>query len=82
MLRTEASFLPDASCRLTDPFERTECTWSSMAAWASDWISEWRADEWGAAKEFLQVACDDAVPGVVDGLVVLAEAADGDDDLI
>jgi hypothetical protein len=82
VIRTEASFLPDDSCRLTDPFERTERTWSSVAAWASDWISEWRADEWGDAKEFLAVACDDAVPGVVGALVALAEAADGDNDLI
>lgn len=85
MFGTEASFLPDGSCRLTDALERTERTWASVSAWASDWFSEWRAGEHGEASDFLDAACDDAVPGVVDALVVLAEAAeaaDGDAELI
>ena len=82
MIRTEATFLEDGSCRLTDPFEGTEHTWPTVSAWASAWIAEWRADEMGDAKDFLFEACDDAVPGVVDALVTLAEAADGNDDLI
>ena len=53
-----------------------------MTAWSSDWLSEWRAGELGAAAEFLETACEDAVPGVVDALVALAEqassAVDGD----
>lgn len=82
MIRTEATFLEDGSCRLTDPFERTERTWPSVAAWASDWITEWRADDFGNSHEFLQAAIDDAVSGVATALVELAEAAGEDDELL
>jgi hypothetical protein len=75
---SEANFRPDGSCHLTDAIEGTEVTWPSVAAWASDWISEWRTGEYGEASDFIREACDDAVPGVVDALIVLAEAADGD----
>jgi hypothetical protein len=79
---SQASFRPDGSCLLTDDFEGTQRTWSSVSAWGCDWFAEWRAGEHGEASEFASVACDDAVPGVVGALVVLAEAAEGDADLI
>jgi hypothetical protein len=79
---SEASFGPDGSCHLIYPIEGTEVRWPSVAAWASDWISEWRTGEYGEANDFIHEACDDAVPGVVDALVVLAEAVDGDADVL
>jgi hypothetical protein len=82
---SEASFLADGSCRFRDAFEGTERTWPTVAAWASEWLSEKQAGEYEGASEFLEAACDDAVPGVVHALVVLAEqaaSADGGADLI
>jgi len=79
---SEASFRPDGSCRLTDAVERTELSWASVDGWAADWFAEWRSGEHGQACDFIQAACDDAVPGVVDALIVLAEAAGGDADLL
>lgn len=78
----ETTFWPDGSCHLVDELEGTQRTWPSVAAWASDWFSEWRTGEHGEASELIGAACDDAAPGVVGALVVLAEAADGDADLI
>ncbi|NEN51854.1 hypothetical protein G3R41_13065 [Modestobacter muralis] len=79
---TEAFFDPDGSCRLIDRFERTEIRWPSVEAWAADWATEWRSHEWGGATDFMHVACDDRTPGVVEALVVLAESAAGDADLL
>jgi hypothetical protein len=62
-----------------DAVEGTEFTWVSVEAWAADWFSEWGAGDRGEACEFIHVACDEAVPGVVDALIVLAEIADGDE---
>lgn len=50
--------------------------------WAADWFAEWRSGERGEACEFIQAACDDAIPGVVDALIVLADAAEGDAELL
>jgi hypothetical protein len=76
-----ASFRPDGSCRLTDEIDGTEIVWESVARWAVDWFAEWRAKDHGDACDFIGAACDDAVAGVVDALVVLAETAVGDDEL-
>jgi hypothetical protein len=82
VLVTEAFFDPDGSCRLVDRFERTEVRWPSVAAWASDWAAEWRSQDWADASDFLNEACDEMTPGVVDALVVLAESIGEDDDLL
>jgi hypothetical protein len=78
----EASFRPDCSCRLTDAIKGTESSWASVEGWAADWFAEWRSGEHDEACEFIQAACGDAVPGVVDALIVLAETAGGDPDLL
>jgi len=75
----EAAFLPDGSCRWT---EDTEIIWGSVREWALDWFAEWRGGEYGNACEFMRAACENAIPGVVDALIVLAETADGDADLL
>ena len=53
----------------------------SVERWAADWFAEWRAEDHGDASDFIQSACKDAVPGVVGALIVLAEAAGGDEEL-
>ena len=79
---SKASFRPDGSCRLVDEIDGTEVTWASVSRWADDWFEDRHdGDEVSDASAFVNVACDDAVPGVVDALVVLAEAA-GDDDAL
>jgi hypothetical protein len=82
MFGSEVSFRPDGSCGVADVVEGTEVSWPSVAAWAADWFSEWRAGEHGGACVFIQVACVDAVQGVVDALTVLAETAGGDAELL
>jgi len=82
---TQAIFLTDGSCRLIDRSEggrELKVTWPSVYDWASDWLLEWRTEEYGEASDFIVAACDDAVSGVVGALVVLAEAADGDADML
>ena len=66
---------------MTDEIDGTEMVWASVAVWAGEWLTEWRANEHGDACDFIGTACDDAVAGVVDALVVLAETADGDEEL-
>ncbi|CCH90142.1 protein of unknown function [Modestobacter italicus] len=82
MFESEATFRPDGSCLLVDVLAGTQRTWPSVTAWAADWFAEWRAGEHGDASDFAGVACDAAAPGVVGALVVLADAAEGDADLI
>jgi hypothetical protein len=67
---------------LTDEIEGTEIIWESVERWAAEWFAEWRASEHGDACDFISTACQDAVAGVVDALVVLAETAGGDEDLL
>ena len=45
-------------------------------------LREWKANEHGDASEFIHDACRRALPGVVGALVVLAELADRDDQLV
>lgn len=78
---SEACFRPDGSCRLTDEIDGTEIVWESVARWAGEWFAEWRAKDHGDACDFIGTACGDAVVGVVDALVVLADTAVGDDEL-
>lgn len=73
---TQVSFHQDGSCRLTDNVEGWEFTWPSLSALAADWLAEWQTNEYGRACDFIDTACQDAVPGVVDALIVLAEVAD------
>lgn len=82
MFGSEATFGTDGSCRLTDAAEETESSWSTVEEWATAWFAEQRSEKWAGACEFINVACDDAVPGVVDALIVLAETADGDAELL
>ena len=72
----------DGSCRLVDQVRGTEVVWASQQKWASDWFAERRVGESGAACDFARAACDDAVPGVVEALIALAETAGGDEDLL
>lgn len=82
VMLTQASFEPDGSCRWVDTAEDRQRTWPSLSAWADDWFAEWRTSDYGDASDFIHTACDDAVPGVVDALVALAQAADGHPTLI
>jgi hypothetical protein len=82
MMLTRASFEPDGSCRWVDTREGKQSTWPSLSAWADVWFTEWRTSDYGDASDFIHTACDDAVPGVVDALVALAQAAGGDPTLI
>ena len=72
----EILFDTDGSCRLIDIFEHTERSWETVEVWAADWSAERRSGEFGEfgdANEFIDLTCYDAVPGVVDALVALAE---------
>ena len=95
--RFGARFDADGTCRLVDDVLGTEVVWLSVEKWASDWFDEHRAGDFGAACGFIQAACDyaargdagrgdaacgDAVPSVVEALIVLAEAAGVDADLL
>lgn len=82
MNASAAVIRPDGSCSFSDPDEDASADWATLADWAVAWIAEWRNGEHGPAGEFIHAACDDAVPGVVDALVVLAETADGDAEVL
>jgi hypothetical protein len=79
---SDASFGADGSCRLTNDVLGTEAAWTSVEEWAAAWFAEWRGNEHGAACDFIDAAGDDAVPGVVEALVVLAESAGGDEQVL
>jgi len=68
---------------LSDETDGTELVWESVSQWAAEWFPEWRATSTATlATSFIRAACDDAVAGVVDdALVMLAETADGDEEL-
>lgn len=57
-------------------------SWATVEQWAVAMLDEWRAEKYGEAHEFTDAACHDAVHGVVDALIVLAETANGDADLL
>ena len=82
MFGAEVTFDPDGSCRLTDALMGTEAAWPTVEQWADDWFIEWRSERHDQASEFIDAACEAAVPGVVDALIVLAEKARGDPDLL
>lgn len=79
---SEATFGIDGSCRLTSALLGTDSSWVTVEQWAVAMLDEWRAKKYLEAHEFIDAACQDAVPGVVDALIVLAETADGDADLL
>ncbi|WP_376980978.1 DUF6869 domain-containing protein [Cryptosporangium minutisporangium] len=57
-------------------------TWKSPAAVAEAWVSERRANELGPVWWFLSAVCAEPQPGVVDLVIALAHAAEGDADLV
>ena len=77
MTGTKVSFNSDRSCALIDEIDGTQVAWATVEKWAADWFAELDAKRWGAAHDFIHLACSNAVAGVVDALVVLAEVADG-----
>ena len=81
-MTVSASIGVDGSCRLIDETDGTEIVWASVERWARDWFTEWRGNEYGTARDFISAACDHAVAGVVDALVVLAEIAGGEEKLL
>jgi hypothetical protein len=79
---SDAVIRPDGSCSFSGPDEDGSADWATLADWAVAWIAEWRNHEHGAACEFIDSACSDAIPGVVDALIVLAETADGNAEVL
>jgi hypothetical protein len=78
-----ASIGADGSCHLSESFDGNDALWPTLEAWASDWFTEWRGKgPERPASEFISAACSDAVAGVVDALIVLAEKANGDAELL
>ena len=79
----EAHLHPDGSCDVYDTIEeRRSGAWPSVRAWADTWLEEWRASQSGPAGHFISALTDAASPGVVEVLVVLAEAAGGDEEML
>jgi hypothetical protein len=79
---SRAGFGADGSCRLAAEFDEPGRSWPSVRSWADEWVAEKRAERHGDASEFLEDACEYAVPGVVDALAVLADVASLDADML
>lgn len=82
MFDSDVTFGTDGSCRLTDAVMGIESSWATVEQWAVALLDEWRTEKYGEANDFIDAACHQAVPGVVGALIVLAETADGDADLL
>lgn len=82
MAVASASIRSDGSCVLVDLIDGHERIWDSVAALAADWIADQREGRIGDAYEFFDAVCGDAGHGVVEALIALSEAADGDEDLL
>ncbi len=67
---------------MTDAVEETELSWPTVEQWAAAWFAEQRSEKWAEACEFMNTACDDAVPGVVEALIVVSEMAGCDAQLL
>ncbi|MDQ2838257.1 MAG: hypothetical protein M3Y42_06125 [Actinomycetota bacterium] len=79
----EAHLNADGSCEVYDTIDEvTSGTWPSVRAWADAWLNEWRAGEYGPACEFVDALTESAPSGVVDVIVTLADATEGDDELL
>jgi hypothetical protein len=71
----------DGSCSFFDRFEeQTTATWPSLAAWAVDWISEWKINRFGPASDFAHAMTEEPADFAVAALVVLAASAEDNDD--
>jgi hypothetical protein len=79
----EARLNSDGSCEFYDSVDEViEGRWGSVAEWALAWFDEWGRETHGPACEFALALTNEAPPGVVDVLVTLAEAANGDTNLL
>jgi hypothetical protein len=64
----------DGVCELVED-DGVRVTWSTSSGWATAWREEWVREDYGPASEFIHALTDQGVDGVVDLLVVLADAA-------
>jgi hypothetical protein len=79
----EALLNGDGSCEVYDALDEVVSgSWPSVRAWADAWFAEQRANRFGPACEFIHALTDKAPSGAVDVLVTLADATEGDEELL